>query len=144
MIPSFIGLILGSAQVTIYVIYKQKPISSNLPIMTLDLVESEMLNVIEIETFNSNKESKLKDGAIQVVKKALKRVKSLPGPLLNHKDTILLKTFSFEPNNLSSSIWTNLQSSDEEDVGVEIGVDIEEYPNHSSPLNYNLYANISH
>ncbi|KAE9598143.1 putative SWEET sugar transporter [Lupinus albus] len=122
LIPSFIGLILGLAQITFYMIYKQKPISSNVPI-------------IEIETFNYNKDAMLKDEAIQVVKKALKRVKSLPGPILDHRDTLqkLLKTLSFEPDNLSSSTWINLRSYDEDDIGVEIGVDIEEYPNHSSP-----------
>lgn len=75
---------------------------------------------------------KLKDGAAKVVEKALKRVKSLPKPTLNRQHTIrrVLKALSFGSNNLPSTAWTNMPQEDDV-VDVEIGVDAEEYPNHS-------------
>ncbi len=131
-IPNFIGMILGVAQIIIYVIYKKKKksLSTRGTTVTLGLGKTEMVNVMEMEAFHYE-EAKLKDGAMNIVEKALKRGKSLPEPMLNHQHTIrkVLKTLSFEPNDLPPTASTN--EPHEDDVDIEIGVDVEKYHNHS-------------
>lgn len=115
LIPNFIGLILGLAQITVYVIYKKNPVSAIGPAVSLGQGKAEMVSVMEKEGFHYE-EAKLKDGVVKVVEKALKRVKSLPEPKLNHQHTIrkVLKTLSFGTDRTNQP--------DEDDVDLEIGV----------------------
>lgn len=119
-IPNFIGLILGLAQVIVYLIYKKKPVSAKGPAVTLGLGKAEMVKVMAKEAFHYE-EAQLKDGAVKAVEKALKRVKSLPEPMMNHQHTIrkVLKTLSFGTDRTNQP--------HEDDADLEIGVDAEKY-----------------
>ncbi|XP_020211697.1 bidirectional sugar transporter SWEET17 [Cajanus cajan] len=121
-IPNLIGLILGSTQLTIYAIYKKKSNSTKVPSVSLDLEKGDMLNVMKMEVHNSE-DAKLNDEAIEVV---LKRVKSLPKPVLNRENTFrrILKTLSFGPNNLPSTFCS--AKPKHEDVDIQIGVEDQE------------------
>ncbi|KAG4913900.1 hypothetical protein JHK82_054482 [Glycine max] len=109
MIPNLIGLILGSTQLTVYVVYKKKqPEATKGPRVGLSLGKGA----------SNYEEAQLKDETVKVVvvEKALKKVKSLPKPVLNHEH-ILKKTLSFGVNNLPSTFWST--KPQQEDVAVD-------------------------
>lgn len=125
-IPNLIGLLLGTTQLTVYVIYKKRPESTKGPTVGLVLGNEDMLKVMEMGAYDY-KEAHFKDEAGKVVKKGLKRVKSLPKSVLNHEHNVrsILKTHSFGPNNnMPSTFWST--KPQQEDVDVEIGVDAKE------------------
>ncbi|KAH1079202.1 hypothetical protein AAZX31_19G218200 [Glycine max] len=108
-IPNLIGLILGSTQLTVYVVYKKKqPEATKGPRVGLSLGKGA----------SNYEEAQLKDETVKVVvvEKALKKVKSLPKPVLNHEH-ILKKTLSFGVNNLPSTFWST--KPQQEDVAVD-------------------------
>lgn len=102
-----IGLKLGSTQLTVYVIYKKKPESTKGP--TVGKGDTVKMGASNYE------EARLKDETVKVVV-VLKKVKSLPKPVLNHEH-ILKKTLSFGVNNLPSTFWST--KPQQEDVAVD-------------------------
>ncbi|XP_027349538.1 bidirectional sugar transporter SWEET16-like [Abrus precatorius] len=110
-VPNLIGLILGSTQLTVYVIYKRKAECENGPTVDLGLVKENTVTVIKMGAYDYEE-------AVKVDEKALKRVKSLPKPSLNGEHNVrrILKTLSFGSN----TFWTIKPKG--EDVDVENGV----------------------
>ncbi|XP_020959685.1 bidirectional sugar transporter SWEET17-like [Arachis ipaensis] len=102
-IPNLVGLLLGLAQITVYLMYKEKARATS--------GKRNMMNAMEIGAYGYECEEKPSktntngyDGrAIKVTQKALKKTNSLPKPTLNREQTIervLQKALSFgEYNN---------------------------------------------
>ncbi|KAH1259277.1 hypothetical protein GmHk_03G008788 [Glycine max] len=106
-IPNLIGLKLGSTQLTVYVIYKKKPESTKGP--TVGKGDTVKMGASNYE------EARLKDETVKVVV-VLKKVKSLPKPVLNHEHMVprILKTLFFKANNLPSPFWSTTPQQEEE------------------------------
>lgn len=105
-IPNLIGLILGSTQLTVYVVYKKKqPEATKGPRVGLSLGKGA----------SNYEEAQLKDETVKVVV-VLKKVKSLPKPVLNHEHMVprILKTLFFKANNLPSPFWSTTPQQEEE------------------------------
>ncbi|MED6156438.1 hypothetical protein PIB30_014403 [Stylosanthes scabra] len=92
-IPNFVGLVLGSAQLTVYLMYKEKACG-----------KGNMVSAMEMGAYECEEgASKMKKNIKVTTDKGLKRVKSLPQPTtLNRQETIervLKKALSFGENN---------------------------------------------
>ncbi|MED6120168.1 hypothetical protein PIB30_018374 [Stylosanthes scabra] len=94
-IPNFVGLVLGSAQLTVYLMYKEKA--------RADSGKGNMVSAMEMGAYECEERGSKTNTNIKVTTdKGLKRVKSLPQPTLNRQQTIervLKKALSFGENN---------------------------------------------
>ncbi|KAL4370219.1 hypothetical protein AHAS_Ahas06G0043900 [Arachis hypogaea] len=97
-IPNFVGLILGLAQITVYLRYKEKVRAAS--------EKGNMVSAMEMGAYGYECEEKpsktntngYDGGAIKVAEKTLKKANSLPKPTLNREQTIervLQKALSF-------------------------------------------------